>query len=367
MVFLCETKLSGREMKTVRAKFDGYMGIEVDSVGRSGGLAFWWRRELDCEFLSSSVHYMDFFVRDERGDWRVTVFYGRPTVTDRHLSWRLLRILSQQSELPWVYLGDFNEVLFANEMKAGMRAQWQMNNFREAVDECGLSDVQFERYAFTWDNGQAGEANRQSQFDRAMATCEWKEKFPYTRLIYLGREWSDHSPIKLLLDRRGGTCEVVRKFRFEQIWVGEDGCENAVQRGFDRGGEALMEALGECASELQKWKKVSIGKIVKAISVKRNQLARLYEGGRSVEEVRRRRKIVSEIAVLCRHEEQFWRQRSCALWLKDGDRNTSYFHHQSGQRKAKNYISKLVDDEGIVRTEEEAVSRVGTRYFTNLF
>ncbi|XP_074301324.1 uncharacterized protein LOC141632703 [Silene latifolia] len=310
---------------------------------------------------------MDFIVRDERGEWRVTGFYGWPAVTNRHLSWRLLQILRQQSKVPWVCLGDFNEVLFLNEMKGGTRAQWQMNNFQEAVDECGLSDVKFEGYAFTWDNGQAGEANRQSRIDRAMATCEWKEKFPYARLIHLGREWSDHSLIKLLLDRRGGTCEVVRKFRFEQIWVGKDGCETAVQRGFDRWGEDLMEALGECASELQKWKKVSIGKIVKAISVKKNQLARLNEGGRSVEEVRRRRKIVSEIVALCRQEEHFWRQRSRALWLKEGDRNTSYFHRQDGQRKAKNYISKLVDDESIVRTEEEAVSRVATRYFTNLF
>ncbi|XP_074310071.1 uncharacterized protein LOC141644829 [Silene latifolia] len=218
---------------------------------------------------------MDFIVRDDMGEWRVTGFYGWPTVLDRHLSWRLLRILSRQSTLPWVILGDFNEVLFANEMKGGSRAQWQMNNFREAVDECGLSDVQFKGYAFTWDNGQAGEANRQIRIDRAMATCGLKEKFPYARLIHLGREWSDHSPIKLLLDRWVGMSDTVRKFRFEHIWVREDGCEGVVQHGFDRGGWDLMEALSECASELQAWKKVSIGKVVKVIATKRRQLARL--------------------------------------------------------------------------------------------
>ncbi|XP_074293707.1 uncharacterized protein LOC141620842 [Silene latifolia] len=138
-------------------------------------------------------------------------------------------------------------------------------------------------------------------------------------------------------------------------------------RGFERGGMDLVEALNESAAELQAWKRVSIGKIVKSIASKRSQIARLNEGGRSIEDVRKRRKLVKEVADLCRQEEQFWRQISRALWLKDGDKNTSFFHKQAGQRKAKNFISKLVDDEGVVRSGDEAVSRVATNYFTELF
>ncbi|XP_074313486.1 uncharacterized protein LOC141648659 [Silene latifolia] len=229
-------------------------------------------------------------------------------------------------------------------MRGGQRAQWQMNNFRAAADECGLVDVRYEGYAFTWDNGQAGEDNRQSRIDRAMGNNEWLEKFPYARLRHLEREWSDHSPLKLVLDMRDSVGQQTKRFRFEQIWVGAEGCEDAVLRGFERGSIDLVEALNESAKELQAWKSVSIGKIVKSIASKRSQIARLNEGGRSMEEVRKRPKLVKEVADLYRQEEQFWRQRSHALWLKDGDKNTSFFHKQAGQRKAKNYISKLVDD-----------------------
>ncbi|XP_074282902.1 uncharacterized protein LOC141607451 [Silene latifolia] len=111
---------------------------------------------------------MDFEINGKEGTWRVTGFYGWPNVTERHLSWELLRVLSSQYDGPWVCIGDFNEVLFMTEMKEGVRPQWQMNNFREAVDDCGLRDVDFEGYMFTYDNGQAEDDNRQSRIDRAL-------------------------------------------------------------------------------------------------------------------------------------------------------------------------------------------------------
>ncbi|XP_074265989.1 uncharacterized protein LOC141588446 [Silene latifolia] len=160
MLFLCETKLCGRDMRRVREGLDGYYGIEVDCLGRSGGLAFLWKKDIDCTFVSASVHHMDFTIKEENREWRVTGFYGWPAVADRHLSWELLRVLNRQSSLPWICVGDFNEVLYSTEMKGGSRAQWQMNNFQAAVDECGLRDVSWEGYQFTWDNGQVGDANR---------------------------------------------------------------------------------------------------------------------------------------------------------------------------------------------------------------
>ncbi|XP_074270702.1 uncharacterized protein LOC141594592 [Silene latifolia] len=251
ILFLCETKLCGRDMRKVKEKLDGYFGIEVDSVGRSGGLAMLWRKDVDCSFLSASVHHMDFSVKSSEGEWRITGFYGWPTVSDRHLSWELLRLLSRQSQLPWVCLGDFNEILYSTEMIGGNRPQRQMNNFRDAIDDCGLRDVPWEGYNFSFDNGQAGDANRQCMLDRALCTAAWTDLFPFARLFYLAREWSDHAPIKLVLNRRDIEYPRPRKFRFEQIWVGAEGCNDAVDRGVERGGGNLVQVLHECARELR--------------------------------------------------------------------------------------------------------------------
>ncbi|KAL5751045.1 hypothetical protein ACOSP7_025648 [Xanthoceras sorbifolium] len=44
--------------------------------------------------------------------------------------------------------------------------------------------------------------------------------------------------------------------------------------------------------------------------------------------------------------EQFWRQRSRAMWLKDGDRNTRFFHSKATQRRRRNRIVGLMGDDG---------------------
>ncbi|KAK9684877.1 hypothetical protein RND81_10G239200 [Saponaria officinalis] len=303
MIFLCETKLSGREMSKVKDKLEDYDGLEVDSEGRSGGLAFLWRKGIHCEFRSASTHYMDFEVQLGGQKWRVTGFYGWPAVADRYLSWELLGILAQQSSIPWLCIGDYNEVLYSTEMKGGERAQWQMNNFRNATDTCGLMDVPYVGYEYTFDNGQAENDNRQSRIDRAMVTESWWELFPYAKLHHLVREWSDHAPIKLVLDDREGTSLCSKKiFRFEQFWVGEDCCEEAIRRACGKGNENLMETLEMCAKELQDWKGVTIGKVLKDLNTKRRQFERLNAGERSREQICKRKKLIGEIAHLRRQK-----------------------------------------------------------------
>ncbi|XP_074278047.1 uncharacterized protein LOC141601650 [Silene latifolia] len=252
LVFLCETKLSGSEFRRVRPCLTDYEDMEVDSVGRSRGLAFLWRKAVSCSFRLAYVHYMDFDVSGEGIIWRVTGFYGWPMVSDRHLSWELLRVLgAENGASPWLCIGDFNEILFATEMKGGNHPQWQMNNFREAVDDCGLKVIGFEGYEFTYDNRQEDGDNRKSIIDRAMGNAEWFDMFPRAKLFHMDRERSDHAPIKVILqprvDRDMGSG---RLFRFEHIWVSEDGCEKTIRNAWEMGNEELVDTIAACSEEL---------------------------------------------------------------------------------------------------------------------
>ncbi|XP_074302786.1 uncharacterized protein LOC141634757 [Silene latifolia] len=249
---------------------------------------------------------MDFDVELGESKCRITGFYGWPALQDRHLSWQQLRLLATQSNDPWLCVGDYNEVLYSTEMKGGSRAQWQMNNFRDAADTCGLRDIPFEGYMFTFDNGQAGVNNRQCRLDRAVGTSEWFDLFSYAKLFHLDREWSDHAPLKVVFDKR--TKEEVsqrKRFRFEHVWVEEEGCEETIRRAWERDAGNIIETISECASELIKWKGINIGGITRDLEKKRKRLKILNEGPSSNRVVKERRLIASDIAKLLRQEEKF--------------------------------------------------------------
>lgn len=61
---------------------------------------------------SYSHHNIDVEIKDEdaRFSWRCTEFYGHLEERLRERSWDLLRLLRQDNRLPWLVVGDFNEI-----------------------------------------------------------------------------------------------------------------------------------------------------------------------------------------------------------------------------------------------------------------
>jgi len=49
---------------------------------------------------------------------------------------------------------------------------------------------------------------------------------------------------------------------------------------------------------------------------------------------------------LCKQEEIFWRQKSRIQWLKEGERNTRFFHKSTMANRAHNRISMIKDEGG---------------------
>ncbi|CAI8593474.1 unnamed protein product [Vicia faba] len=62
-----------------------------------------------------------------------------------------------------------------------------------------------------------------------------------------------------------------------------------------------------------------------------------------------------------------WRQRSRVVWLKQGDRNTNYFHGKASQRRNNNSINKLKDDMGCWWSGDIHCEMILVKYFANIF
>jgi hypothetical protein len=73
----------------------------------------------------------------------------------RRRDWELLQFLRREYDNPWIYAGDFNEILCASEQFGGNeRQEWMMEGFREAVDYCRFTDMGYSGLPFTWNNKQ---------------------------------------------------------------------------------------------------------------------------------------------------------------------------------------------------------------------
>lgn len=70
---------------------------------------------------------------------------------------------------------------------------------------------------------------------------------------------------------------------------------------------------------------------------------------------------------LLEKHEVFWRQRAKQYWLKDGDRNTRFFHKFAATRKEHNRIKRLKNDAGEWQDTSESIQDTIIKYFENIF
>lgn len=66
-------------------------------------------------------------------------------------------------------------------------------------------------------------------------------------------------------------------------------------------------------------------------------------------------------------EEVMWYQKSRVEWLKNGDRNTTFFHLSTIARRWKNKITAIKNEIGDWLYEKELVKNHIVNYFTDLF
>ena len=94
-----------------------------------------------------------------------------------------------------------------------------------------------------------------------------------------------------------------------------------------------MDNLNSCVADLKSWNSNVYRQIPKKILTKRNTLNSLTlqdkDGTLSTEINSLRR----EINDLLDNEEIYWGQRAKAHWLKEGDKNTRFFHAQASERR----------------------------------
>ena len=146
--------------------------------------------------------------------------------------------------------------------------------------------------------------------------------------------------------RRGPT-----PFRFENMWLKSEGFKEVLKQwweGIQVSGSAsfiLTEKLKTLKPLLRSWNKEVFGQI--GCEKQKAWFLLDYwdkeERGRSLsmeeEEARKEaRELYKKWALL---EEVSWRQKSREIWLKEGDRNTKFFHKMAKAHRRRNQLNRI--------------------------
>jgi hypothetical protein len=209
------------------------------STTRSGGVMLLWKKEINIQLLFSAPNYIDVQIQ-ERPDkiWHLTGVYGEPRWEDKYKTWDRIRELHSQHNLPWVLIGDFNEILFSHEKEGGNpRPLNFMQNFRDVLTDCNLHDIGFVGDQFTWRRGRIRE-----RLDCALANTHWNNMHPDATLHHLEAMRSDHRPILLETEVTMAPGRNTSK-KFEAKWLKEDSFQEVVEEAWEKANVEVSEGV----------------------------------------------------------------------------------------------------------------------------
>lgn len=217
------------------------------------------------------------------------------------------------------------------------------------MDVCGLKDLGFRGSKFTWCRGN----NPDNHIKDVRHLPIYK---------------SDHSPILLKAGASPHEEGNTKPFKFESLWLSSDDCKKVVDDAWLACPDSNIQfRISECANNLAEWSKITFGVVRKKIKKAERSLSKLQNCAPDANVLRSCKVLSEELDTLHRLEESYWFMRARSNELRDGDKNTKYFHHKASSRRRRNTIKGLTDENGVWKSDSPTMQRIIADYFSHIF
>ncbi|KAL0448156.1 UNVERIFIED_CONTAM: hypothetical protein Slati_1943500 [Sesamum latifolium] len=210
--------------------------------------------------------------------------------------------------------------------------------------------------------------------DRACASNTWINSCPEIVVSHLSTVYSDHCPILLETNLPNQITSSGRPpFRFEAAWAGMEECDKLIKRRWasqclNGSSNSLLDRLRTCNEEMNLWNKRVKGKsFQKQIEKLEDRVKKLRSETIDMQSRTEEAWLLATIGELVLREERYWKQRRKKHWLKLGDRNTSFFHATTTERRRSNRISKLTSPNQEIITDNAEIKRLISQHFHEVY
>ncbi|KAM1589719.1 hypothetical protein ACFX10_028582 [Malus domestica] len=256
--------------------------------------------------------------------WRLFAIYASTDERRRREQWKNLSKRINYDDNHCLLIGDFNDILCNDEKEDGnTRSISSLRDFRDFVARNELLDLGFEGYPFTWRNNRDS-LPIQQRLDRGLATpgCKMED------------------------------C----RDRVSRYWRCISGGSHAFR---------LCEKMKTLRMSLNEWYRGKGRNSKKAIDQLKVEIRRAYESNQfASDQIKIKEK---ELRAAHKEEEAYWKLKSRIQWLKEGEKNTKFFHAQTVRRRKHNKIKWLEDHHGVWHEDEKEICDIASSYFTGLF
>lgn len=166
-----------------------------------------------------------------------------------------------------------------------------------------------------------------------------------------------------------------RQFKFESMGVEHPDYHTVVRDGWcledvEEYSDKILECSdrpNNCRSVLWEWSKEAFPNNKKKIDSLMKEISVLNEGSMSQEKAADVDRIKREIEKFWELEEKYWGQRSRSQWLKYGDLNSKFFHAVTVNRRQRNKVLRIRDDDGTWLEKDDEIGLCFKNFFTNLY
>jgi hypothetical protein len=376
IICLQETKLAVITRRVIQSLWGNQHvdWISLGSNGAAGGILLMWDKRV-VEKVDEAAGYYSLSCKFrnvlDQFEWSFSGVYGPNLDSERGLLWEELAGLVSWWDAPCCIGGDFNVVRFPSEKSGLVSFNSAMHEFNDFISECGLLDIPLEGGLFTWSNNR--DVPAMSKIDRFLFSPAWADHFGLINQIRVPRLLSDHFPIRLDCGRIDGGKS---PFRFENMWLKVDGFVDRVRGWWDSysfpgsPSQTLASKLKALKLDLKKWNVNEFGNIHFKHQKLLHSLHELESLGErrvlSEDEKNERIRLISDLETNMHLDEICWRQKSRVKWLKEGDKNTKYFHTVANSHRRRNSIRQLSIN-GVLSTDQEAIKAEISGFYRQLY
>ncbi|XP_075665752.1 uncharacterized protein LOC142635493 [Castanea sativa] len=247
----------------------------------------------------------------------------------------------------------------------------QCRNFGRRVRARGCSNYCYTGSPFTWSRNHPTEGRIHIRLDKALATPAWNSLFRGASVHHIPMSTSNHSMLAVYLPTgRPHHSPHHRPFRFEAMWLRDPRCAEVVKEAWLEGlckpnGSQITNCLDSCKARLSSWNKNEFGHVGRQIARLEKELQVLEQNPlhnfEHIQEVRK--------ALNCwlDAENTMWHQQAKHMWITNGDKNTTFFHQKTSNRKQRNFINGHTDDSGVWHDDDQNMERIILDYFSDIF